>query len=48
MDWSDPDLDAFAMYPRNFVIDRQGKLAYASSRVDTEGLIAAIEGALAK
>jgi len=46
VDEYDPELDAFAMFPRSFVIDRDGRVAYASAQVDTEGLIAALEAAL--
>jgi peroxiredoxin len=42
------DLDAFAMFPRSFVIDRQGRIAYASAQMDTGGLIDAIEAVLAE
>jgi peroxiredoxin len=46
IDEYDPDLDAFSMFPRNFVIDREGNIAHASAQVDTPALVAAIEAAL--
>ena len=47
IDEHDPDLDAFAMFPRNFVMDREGRIAYASAQVTTEGLVEAAQRALA-
>ena len=48
IDEYDPDLDAFSMFPRSFVIDREGRIAYASAQVNTAGLIEALEAALAE
>ena len=48
IDEYDLDLDAFSLFPRNFVIDRDGRIAFASAQVDTEGLISAAETALAE
>lgn len=39
--------DAFALYPRHFVIDRSGDLAYAAAQYNPQDLRAALEGALA-
>lgn len=37
--------DAFALYPRHFVIDREGNLAYASAQVAPSDLLQAIRDA---
>lgn len=37
--------DAFALYPRHYVIDADGRFAYVSTQVQPEALLAAIEGA---
>jgi len=47
IDEYDPDLDAFSMFPRNFVVDREGNIAYASAQVEPSALVAAIAAALA-
>ena len=48
IDEYDLDLDAFSMFPRNFVMDRKGRIVHASAQVDTEGLVQAAEAALAE
>ncbi len=41
------EYDAYALYPRHYVIDRDGDFAYISATVSPGDLMGAIEGALA-
>lgn len=42
------DDDAFALYPRHFVIDRDGRFAYIATQYQPDALLAAIDSALAR
>lgn len=39
--------DAFAKYPRHFIIDHEGRFAYVATQYEPDALLAAIDGALA-
>ena len=45
-DWDIDDPDSYAPYPREFIIDKQGNVAYIDSNIDVEALNATIEAAL--
>ena len=45
LEWE--EYDAYALYPRHYVIDRDGDLAYVSATVSPGDLMLAIEVALA-
>ena len=45
-DYSINDPDAFSPYPREFIIDKDGTILYASSNIDIPAMKAVIEGAL--
>lgn len=45
--WALNDPDAYAPYPREYVLGRDGRLVYVDTNIDVDALTAAIEAALA-
>ena len=45
-DYAITDPDAFSPYPREFIIDKNGVIIYASSNIDIPAMKAVIESAL--
>ena len=48
MEWKIEDPDQYAPYPREFVINKEGRIVYMDADIDVDGIYNAVEAALAE